>query len=47
MGPWAKLAWLFLSVALLVGATTGAFAQSAEIHTGAAGHRNAIGVLEK
>lgn len=27
MGVWVKLAWLFLSVALLVGATTGAFAQ--------------------
>lgn len=47
MGPWAKLAWLFLSVALLVGATTGAFAQSAQSCTGAAGLSNIVGVSEK
>jgi YHS domain-containing protein len=34
MGVWVKLGWLFLSVALLVGATSGAFASSAETYTG-------------
>ena len=47
MGPWAKLAWLFLSVALLVGATTGAFAQSAETGVGAATELIAVGTSEK
>lgn len=47
MGPWAKLAWLFLSVALLVGATTGAFAQSAQTCTCATGAPNLVCVVEK
>lgn len=34
MAVWSKLALLFLSVMLLVGATTGAFARSAETYTG-------------
>jgi hypothetical protein len=42
MGVWTKLAWLFLSVALLVGATTGAFAQPS-----VAGNRTWSPVLDK
>lgn len=44
MAVWVRLAWLFLSVALLVGATTSAFARSAETYAdflsslGAGGH---------